>query len=200
MFISLGDACNVKYHIDQHVQQPTHFFDWLMPDFEAVFRLLETKTKGADIHDVLCRDTLLIESIPNRTQITLKALGNCVSIHDVPVDYTDRHIDGFIDQYVRRYERLIEAIQSGQKLVFIRWGPVSNSAATRFVATVKNINERCPFMLVVLDDRSAPLKNCVLRMKLRTREVRATDVGWHKAHYIWDDVWTQCALLGFSRT
>ena len=200
MFISIGEACNVKYHIDQHVQQPTQFFDWLMPEFESVIRLLETKSKNKDIHDILNRDTLLIESIPNRTQITMKALGNCVSIHDVPVEYTDAHITGFIDQYVRRYERLIEAIQSNQKLVFIRWGSVSNSAAARFVATVKNINERCPFILAILNDRSAPLKNCIIRMKLRTREVRATDVAWHNAHYIWDDFWAQCASLGFSHT
>jgi hypothetical protein len=200
MFISIGNACNVKHHIDQHVKQETNFFDWLMTDFEAVIKLLETAAKNKNIRDVIRRDNLLIEPILNRTQITMKGLGNCISIHAVPVEYTESDIDDFINRYIRRYERLIGAIQSGKKLVFIRWGAVSNSAAARFVATVKNINECCPFMLVVLDDRSTSLKNCILRMKLSTREVRDTDIEWHQSHYIWDDVWKQCASLGFSRT
>jgi hypothetical protein len=199
MFISLGHACNVKYHIDQYVKQPTHFFDWLITDFESVIQLLEIKTKNKDIHAALNRDTLLIEPILDRTQVTMKGLGNCISIHGIPEKYTDTHIDRFLEQYVRRYWRLIETIQSCQKIVFIRWGHVSNSAAARFVATVKNINERCPFMLVIIDDKSAALKNGVLRIKLSTREVRPTDIAWHEAHYLWDNVWTQCALLGFSR-
>ena len=127
----------------------------------------------------------------------MTGLGNCVSIHDVPVAYTEEHITEFIEQYVRRYERLIEAIRSNQKIVFIRWGAVTTSAAKRFVAAVKNINERCPFMLVILDEKDTPLKHCILRMKLRTREVLPTDVPWHSSHYFWEDLWAKCTALGF---
>lgn len=189
MIISIGDACNVKHHIDTYVTQPTHFFDWLMVDLPSVIQLISTK----DIATVLRRENLLVESIPNRTQVTMKALDNCVSIHDVPVEYTGAHIDIFIDQYTRRYERLVATIKSGEKIVFIRWGTASNSLAARFVAAVKNINERCPFILILLGDKSAPLKNNILRMKLKERPVLPTDIAWHKSHYLWEDVWAQCA-------
>ncbi len=42
IFISIGNACNVKYQIDKNTtKKETLFFDWLMTDMQSVVKVFE---------------------------------------------------------------------------------------------------------------------------------------------------------------
>jgi hypothetical protein len=50
------------------------------------------------------------------SRIVIKSLHHCISIHDLPINYTDNEILDFIDKYSRRFNRIVEYIKSNKKL------------------------------------------------------------------------------------
>jgi hypothetical protein len=190
-YISIGNACNVKVQIDRVQKGPTHFFDWLMTSFETVLQVLRT----TNIADAITEQTLTIKPIPNRTEVTMTAFDSCVSIHDIPQTYTPIHVQTFIEVYRRRHTRLLELIRSDEPLFFIRHSVVSNAAAKRFVAAIKNINPNCRFALIIVGGEATPFKNHVARIQLTERAPLPTDIGWHTPHFAWGELWSLCDTI-----
>jgi hypothetical protein len=152
--ISVGSECNVKYQIDKHKgKSETLFFDWLITDMNSVIKLISCDS----IDDILNINTVKVDPvtpiIKSNSQILITSLPECISIHDMPIDPTDKDIDDFINKYKRRYERLINYIKSNDEIYFIRHGDVDDTNKQLFIQTIQSINKNCKFTLVLIRDQ-----------------------------------------------
>lgn len=197
VYISLGNACNVKYQINLHVKQTqeTQFFDWLMTSFESVLQVLAESDIERLIHSGALTKT---GDHSGKSVISFNKLQDCVSIHDLPSLYTPEQEAVCIQKYVRRQKRLIGLIRGGGPIYFIRDYGVSEEQATRFVAVVKAICPACRFALIILDNVAAHYQNHVMRLRLSEREKLPTDVAWHTSHRNWSELWSAISLLSLS--
>ncbi len=116
IFISLGNACNVKYQIDTCIgKKETLFFDWLMTDIPSIIRILKHYN---NIHDIMREETLDI----TEKWVDIKGLSWCRFIHDIMGTPSTKEIREFIDKYKRRLDRIIDYIKADVPIVFIRYG------------------------------------------------------------------------------
>ena len=153
VYISIGSACNVKYQIDKHKHKlETLFFDWLMTSMNSVIEILSCN----DIYSILYFDNIIRDiNYPyhsNNSQIIIKSLNRCVSIHDISRNFTDKDIFEFIDKYKRRFDRIIQYIKSKEKIYFIRYGSVDTNDREKFIETILKINPNCNFALIIIDN------------------------------------------------
>lgn len=188
MYISLGSACNVKYQIDKYTKksQPTNFFDWLMTSFESVNQLMSAPS----ITPYLDPATIKVDSSNHRKSVTLSALHRCVSIHDIAGRCDKAAINAFVEKYTRRYERLLEEIRSGRKIVFIYNGDVTEEQAKEFVRNVLHIHPSCPFTLVIIGPETTSLQDRVIRLKLSEKTPPKSEPVWHDEGKNWNDLWS----------
>ena len=152
MFISIGNACDVKYNIDKFTgSKETLFFDWLMTDMNYVNTIL-----GIDkIDNILFFENIIQNqqnpTIHNNSIINIKSLSYCESIHDVPIVYNSSHINKFIVKYKRRYNKIIQIIlKNKSKIYFIRKGGITLDERNTFINKIQKINPKCNFKLVEL--------------------------------------------------
>lgn len=150
-YISIGINCSVKYNIDKYRNKSeTLFFDWLMTSMNSVIEILGCN----DINNILYFDNI-IRNINNpyhneMSRIIIKSLNQCVSIHDLPKNYTDTDILNFIDKYKKRFNRIIEHIKSNEKICFIRNSYVSYTEIDKLIKIIKKINPNCNFTIVII--------------------------------------------------
>jgi hypothetical protein len=156
VYISIGNACNVKYQISKHKHQSqTLFFDRLMTTMSAVIDIFSCQ----DINHILFFDNIQ-RDIHNpfhlhNSRIIVKTLNYCISIHDIKREFTDTDVFEFIDKYKRRFNRMIQIIQSTEQIYFIRTGGVDAYTQRKFIDTILKINPNCNFSLVVIDNDKA---------------------------------------------
>jgi hypothetical protein len=160
-YISLGRHCDVAFNIKKHTQfnEPTHFFDLLRTDFKCVLYILNLK----NIESLFNIENINIDKITykldNDIRITLKSFENdkltCMSHHDVCIDnYNEDCIIQFIEKYKRRFNRLIDLINSNNEIIFIY--RVTENAFNEqtdtelFINTILSINKNAIFCLVLL--------------------------------------------------
>jgi hypothetical protein len=204
--ISLGLACNVKYQINQYNQknqlsQPTYFFDWLITSFEAVLQIFEVE----DIQDILFLEN--IESIgireidSNYSQMTIKSLDYCESVHDVRANFEKRDIVDFIRKYKRRYDRIIELINSENKLYFVRYchksANITEKQKRRFKDCILKINPNCQFNLVNLIDKNSDRikEDNYIELNLHNYLIKPIDDSdWTTSYYDWENIWKNIGL------
>ena len=158
VYISIGHLCSVKYQIDKHKHKiETLFFDWLVTSMNSVIEVLSN-----NIHDILNVNTIYINpGSNNMSNISITSLPDCRSIHDVKLDYTNTDILEFIDKYIRRYTRIIQYIQSKEKIYFIRNGSVDLCTQQKFIDAILKINSKCNFDLIVIDNKTTHLPNTI---------------------------------------
>jgi hypothetical protein len=161
-FISIGPTCNVKYQINKYKgKKETLFFDWLLTDMESVNSIFSCH----DIDNILFVDNMMIDDT-NISKISIKSLSQCVSLHDVGINiydmynieneakghqkvfYFDKAREHFIEKYKRRYQKIIDYVQSDNHLVFVRYGSVDNKNKNMFIQSIKRLNPNCCFTLV----------------------------------------------------
>jgi hypothetical protein len=152
-FISIGGACNVKYQIDKHNgKSETNFFDWLMTDIKSIIKILSSyKNIKKILHfDNICKNPKVNSHTETNTNICIKSLSFCESIHDVELVFTDADIDEFIEKYLRRFERLIDYIKQNDMIYFIKYGVIAKKDKLAFIKIIKRINPQCKFVIVSL--------------------------------------------------
>ena len=191
-YISIGNNCSVKYNIDKYRgKNQTLFFDWLMTSMNSVIDIL-----GSDnIKDILNFENIFIDvNNPhnNKQRIVIKSLDFCVSIHDVPINYTDNDILVFIDTYTRRFNRIIEYIKSNEKICFIRHGFVTNDEIDRFIETITKINSDCDFTLVVIYNDKKNNTEIVKQKKLLYIKLNIDTIesDWTQQFLNWDNIFS----------
>jgi hypothetical protein len=129
--------------------------------------------------------------VGNNSRIVIKSLEYCVSIHDIPINYTDNDIFEFINKYTRRFNRIIEYIKSNEKICFIRFGYVDNDTAEKFFETIKKINPDCDFTLVVIyNDKNNNIE--ILKQKnllyIKLNVDKPLEVDWTQQFLNWNDI------------
>jgi len=190
-YISIGNACSVKYNIDKYRgKSETLFFDWLMTEMNSVIEILECN----NINNILYLENIIRDVnnpyILENSRIVIKSLNHCVSIHDLPRNYTDNDILDFIDKYSRRFNRIVQYIKSNEKLCFIRFGHVNYDEIYKFIETIKKINANCDFTIVVIDNdkknNTEILKqNNLLHIKLN---VDNSENDWTQQFLNWNNI------------
>ncbi len=204
--ISLGLACNVKYQIDQHNQktrlsQPTYFFDWLMTSFETVLQIFEVEA----IENILSLEN--IESIEiaktdsTYSKIAIKSLDFFESVHDVRTNFEKQDIVGFLEKYKRRYDRIIELINSENELYFVRHSHknanITENQKRRFKSCILKINPNCQFNLVNLVDLNSHhiMEGNYIELDLGNYLIKPIDDSdWTTSYYDWGNIWKNIGL------
>jgi hypothetical protein len=193
-FISLGEACDVKYQLEAKFKehnniQKTYFFDWIISDFKTVLSVL-----NGDFLKKFTKSNLLIDNTIKKyssSLVTIKNFSTFTSLHDIPKNYDNKDIDEFIDKYTRRYYRFINLIRdNNEKMFFLRNTKevISNRDVVFFNNYVKKINPFNKVYLVILcnyipDDYQ--IKHGVILVNYeRLKLFESKD--WKANNYNWD--------------
>ena len=195
-YISIGDACNVKYNINKYKgESERYFFDWLMTSMDSVIEILNCN----NINDILYPDNI-VRNIDNpycgnNSNIVIKSLNFCVSIHDLTKNYTDNDVLDFIDKYSRRFNRIIEYIKSNEQICFIRTGYVNFNEIYKFIETIKKINSNCDFTIVVIDNNKQNKpetikQNNLLYIKLNV-DIPIEKIDWKQKFLNWNSIFIE---------
>ena len=155
-FISLGEACDVKFQLEAKFKShnkinQTYFFDWIVSDFQTVLSVL-----NGDFLYKFKSDNLIIDNTIKKysaSLVTIKNFSKFSSLHDLPKNYNNKDVDEFINKYSRRYNRLINLIKnSNEKMFFLRKTKkvISNRDIVLFNNYIKKINPFNRVYLVIL--------------------------------------------------
>ena len=189
-YISIGNACCVKYNIDKYRgKSETLFFDWLMISIDSVIEILNCN----NINNILYSDNIVRDlnnqNDCNNSRIVIKSLNFCVSIHDLGKNYTDNDVLDFIDKYSRRFKRIIEYIKSNEQICFIRTGYVSCNEIYNFIETIKKINSNCDFTIVVIDNNKQNTPEIIKQPNLLYIKLNVTEeVDWTQQFLNWNSI------------
>ena len=193
-FISLGEACDVKYQLEAKFKefnkiQKTYFFDWIISDFNTVLSVL-----NGDFLKKFKKSNLLIDNTIKKyssSLVTIKNFSTFSSLHDIPKNYSNEDMDEFINKYTRRYDRFINLIKdNNEKMFFLRKTKkvISNRDIVLFNNYIKKINPFNRVYLVILcnyipDDYQ--IKHGVIlvnyeRLKLfESKDWKANNYNWN---------------------
>lgn len=191
VFISIGDACSVKYQIDKHVcKKETLIFDRVITDMNTVIKILNNYN---NIDDIINVNSIIKHPYnpvkADKSRIMIKGLTGFVSIHDISVDMLETEVHEFIETYKRRLMRVIDYIMRDEKLFFVRFGEIKNNEQIEFINAIKKINPNCDFSLVGLNNNEDLLDKNIMNMNLdkyRIKEIDESD--WSKSYYDWKPI------------
>ena len=188
IYISLGQACPIKFHLDSHFgSKETLFFDWLITDMNSVCTLFESYQS---LDTLLHVDTIKMEQ-KDHIYAHFSNLSGCSAIHDLySIDCSLYEKEQFVDKYKRRFNRIIDFIQNQtHKIYFIRHGGVTDEFASRFVKAILDINPICHFKFVSLDENHTLLQTeYVKSYDLNKYKIQTQHTSWRLEHYKWSDI------------
>jgi hypothetical protein len=187
VYISIGNACNVKYQIDKFIgKKETLFFDRLITDINSVNTILECD----NLEKILYPDNIIKIGVKdNKSRISIKSLSNCISIHDIGINISEKDIMVFIDRYKRRYDRIINYIKSDEIIYFIRYETIDETNKKRFIQNIKRINPYCQFSLINIkicqESNTIIMGENYIEINLtdtlvNNREWTTSDLNWEK--------------------
>lgn len=192
MFISIGNACDVKYNIDNFTGcKETYFFDWLLTDMGSVNQILGTTNIDNILFFTNVIDNPKIPTHGSNSRIMIKSLSYCESIHDIPFSYNYSHIHDFIEKYKRRYRRIIDTILTNKSVIyFIRKGKITPDEKNIFIKNIKNINANCNFKLVELLDQKPTndLDNYFISVNLENYRIKPANNNWKSNYWNWKQI------------
>jgi hypothetical protein len=197
IFISIGDACSVKYQIDKHIsKKETLIFDRVITDMNSVIKIINNYDK---IDTILNSDNIIKHPYnpvkADKSRITIKCLTSFQSIHDISVDMLETEVLEFIETYKRRLQRLIDYIMGDKKLFFVRVGNIKQSEQIEFINAIKKINPNCDFSLVGLNDGADLLDKNIINMNLAKYVIKEIDGSdWSKSYYDWKTIFNDILL------
>jgi hypothetical protein len=119
LVVSLGFACQVKYHINKLIYpQKTMFFDWIVTDFQSVLYVLK------NIND---KEMITSSNFTNNDVFRKGTWTDCnkiehvkfkmISVHEFPMDknYME-YMEKFIQKYSRRIDRFKSMLYSDKNI------------------------------------------------------------------------------------
>jgi hypothetical protein len=169
--------------------RPTHFFDWLITDFETVLRVLSAPKLEFKL------DISPSPQVKGMAHVLNKHFSQCISIHDVKLPATPQRIErDYKQKYLRRHRRLLDLIRKGKTTIhFVRLQPEQLTVIEyqRFADVVTALNPALDFRLVSLhegDESMTVDRFQVLGLAPFDRKI-AKRGGWKGEHYNWKDVW-----------
>jgi len=200
VFISIGRGCMVKYQINKHIgSSPTLFFDWLITDMDSVIELFNIYSSGNIDIFFLPNNTAQCKKTPTHdskyARILMGSLPCCTSIHDVNAIYTDADICEFIEKYKRRFMRIIEYINSNEKIYFIRYDKINNDQRVKFIQTIKRINSKCNFELIAIkpneNNSEVKIEENYKEINLISVENKSSKPDWTYSYLDWKKIFDE---------
>jgi hypothetical protein len=191
VFISIGDACSVKYQIDKHVcKKETFIFDRVITDMNTVIKILNNYN---NIDDIINVNSIIKHPYnpvkADKSRITIKCLTKFVSIHDISIDMLEAEVCEFIETYKRRLIRVIDYIMGDEKIFFVRFGEIKNNEKVEFINAIKKINPNCDFSLVGLNNNEDLLDKNIMNINLDKYLIKEIDESdWSKSYYDWKPI------------
>ena len=153
--ISLGFGCQVKFQISKlHLEQETHFFDWIISDFKTVLHILKNINDDKLIIGEKFTDQPVF--MPGKSWHDPFHKIECydfkmITIHDFPSNknYIDC-MDKFVKRYNRRLSRIKKLINSDENIhmihcidhLFTEGYIINNDDINNFKAYLSNINPK----------------------------------------------------------
>lgn len=198
VFIGIGRGCMVKYQINKHIEDsPTFFFDRLITDMDSVIQIFNSYSCG-NIDELLsCSNIAKCTKNPvhnnKNARILIGSLPCCISIHDVKSEYTDADITDFVEKYKRRFMRIIEYINSNEKIYFIRYDKMNDTQKDQFIKTIKRINNNCDFMLICIkpdeDNNEIKVEENYKEIHLNSVDrIESDDADWTYSYWDWKQI------------
>ena len=210
-FVSLGRNCCVAYNIKKYINNayPTHFFDWLRTDFKCVLQILNSRTIDMMFNS---KNYILDKNLFKKdgtVGITLKNFENnglcLLSHHDVFTstdssdhDDTDEQLQNFSDKYKRRYNRLINLIETQTDICFIYHNNIDSDFdyddCVEFNKLIKTINKNSNCVLVLLmndtydnTDYKYNINEFYIKINLKHFIIKDVDIpcDWTLPQYDW---------------
>ena len=191
VFISIGDACSVKYQIDKHIcKKETLIFDRVITDMNSVIKILNNYD---NIDEIINVDNIIKHPYnpvkADKSRIMIKCLTKFESIHDISVDMLETEVDEFIETYKRRLMRVINHILGDKKIFFVRFGDIKSNEQIEFINAIKKINPTCDFSLVGLNNNAYLLDNNLININLDKYLIKEIDESdWSKSYYDWKKI------------
>ena len=147
-----GPACAIATAIKKHFYNnnyQTNIFDYLEISLESInqFLLLEENEiyhLDFDIESSYCNSD-------NKTSIKFKYFDKVISHHDLPSHFNEVDILELKNKYIRRYNRLINYIESQDKIFFLRYGNESCDLINNFYKYVRDLNPYLTVYFIHLD-------------------------------------------------
>jgi len=207
-FISLGRHCDIAFNIKKYIDSdvPTHFFDWVRTDFKCVLEILNLRC----IDQILNIENIRIDkesfAYNNDICLTLKNIEkknlNLLFYRDIILEnYNDEEMNDklvqFIEKYKRRFNRLIELIESKDKICFIyRVQEIKidfEKDIELFKKILFSINKNCIFCLVFLiegdDDFIFVKYRSYMKINISSFiDKTNNDYSWKSEHIDWEKI------------
>ena len=193
--ISLGRDCTLRDQIDKYSaalkipRSETHFFDWLLVDFNTVITILR---KSDNIEELISAENFYVDpENPNHgrhARLCNKKLSRWISIHDIEGEATPAAIEECTEKYRRRHARLVDLIKGYKdgKIYFFHENCVIEPEGAAFAKAIKDINPNCNFKLITLGDTHRRYSDNHTALDLVKYQIRPIDPkDWHKNYYDW---------------
>jgi hypothetical protein len=147
-----GPACAISTAIKKHFYNNdyiTNIFDYLEISLESInqFLLLEEN----EIYHLDFDIESSYHNIQDKTSIKFKYFNKVISHHDLIKNFNEDDILELKNKYIRRYTRLINCIESQDKIFFLRYGNENCDSINSFYQFVKNLNPYLTIYFIHLD-------------------------------------------------
>ena len=151
-----GPACAIGLCIKKHFYDnnyQTNMFDYLEISLLSIIQILYLN--NTDINYLHENNEVFINTDSNNSVI-FKNFNHIISHHDLKLNYSEEDYKEFINKYKRRYHRLIEYINTEDKIIFIRYGNELESVINNFMNRINEINPKLQvfFININYDEKS----------------------------------------------
>lgn len=193
-YISLGQSCLASYHLRKlGLQRETHFFDWIVTSQNTVIKVLEMNDQDQLRRALTENVQFERELFEGHKAFTCQSLG-LRSVHDLPADgdCPDRFRFHFVDKYIRRYNRLVEVLNSEEPVMFVmtlkKFEPTD-----KLTSTIQNIFPTLNFHMILIIEESN--HECIKEKKVTTVFLEdyllkpgARQTHWSLDQYDWNRI------------
>ena len=137
--------------------------------------------------------------VENNSRILFSSLPNCISIHDLSIDYSQIELEEFVSKYKRRFERIIEYIKSSEQIYFLRYSDITDDHVEQFICSIKKINPNCNFKLVCIfvhENNSESIVKSDYFIKFNIKKPECFDSSdWTTTYIDWKKIFTEIKNL-----
>lgn len=147
-----GPACAIATAIKKHFYNNdyiTNIFDYLEISLESInqFLLLEEN----EIYHLDFDIENSYHNTQDKTSIKFKYFNKVISHHDLIKNFNEDDILELKNKYIRRYTRLINYIESENKIFFLRYGNENSQSINNFYKYVRYLNPYLTIYFIHLD-------------------------------------------------
>lgn len=151
-----GPACAIAFSIKNYFYNSnytTNMFDYLEVSLLSINQVLYLKE-----NDINCLDSNIemYTNKDNNKTIQFNNFDKLISHHDLKENHSSNEYNLFIEKYKRRYNRLINDLNTENKIFFIRYGIENKNDIFNFINKVNSINSKLDiyFINIIYDENN----------------------------------------------